>query len=231
MQSKTRFGPTRRRFIYTALTACAFISSPSRAPAQRWLKQDSEDSNAEAFVQGLADEAVEILDNEAVPLVTRKQEFSGLVLDNTDIPAIGYFTLGRYRRTASSDQLEDFLSLFRLYTVNFYESRLGFYDGQRLEVTGSIKRGDNDVVVTSILRMGSAQRPAPLNWRLGKEDGNYIIRDMELFGVWLAIEQRSQFTSVISNNGGQFRALLDRLRDRVSSGEGINAGSAPTQFR
>ncbi len=231
MESKRQSSPTRRRLMYTSLSACAFILSQTPAPTQRWLKQDSEDSNAEAFVQGLADEAVEILDNEAVPLVARKQEFSGLVLENTDIPAIGYFTLGRYRRTASSDQLEDFLSLFRQYTVNFYESRLGFYDGQRLEVTGSIKRGENDVVVTSVLRMGSAQQPAPLNWRLGKEDGNYIIRDMELFGVWLAIEQRSQFTSVISNNGGQITALLDRLRDRVTSGEGLSAGSAPTQIR
>jgi phospholipid transport system substrate-binding protein len=215
--------------IVAACTFTILLQVPSYA--QKWLKQDSEDLSAESFIQGLANEAVDILDNEAVPLDVRKQKFSGLVLENTDIPAIGYFTLGRYRRTASSVQLEDFLTLFQQYTVNFYESRLGFYSGQRLEVTGSIKRGDKDIVVTSILRMGSAEQPAPVNWRLRKENKKYIIRDMELFGVWLAIEQRSQFTSVISNNGGRIAALLDRLRDRIASGDGLSAGSAPTQVR
>lgn len=222
----------RTWFAYLCTAACLLaISFASPAQAQRWLQQDTQDSKAESFIQGLADQAVEILDNEAVPLETRKQEFSGLVLDNTDVPAIGYFTLGRYRRTASSEQLDDFLDLFQQYTVNFYESRLGFYDGQRLEVTGSIKRGDNDVIVTSILRLGKARQPAPVNWRLRKENGDYVIRDMELFGVWLAVEQRSQFTSVISNNGGRVAALLDRLKNRVAEGQGLGVGGAPNQLR
>ncbi len=219
-------------FAHLCIAACALaISFPAPVQAQRWLQQDTQDAEAEAFIQGLADRAVEILDDEAIPLDTRKQEFSGLVLKNTDVPAIGHFTLGRYRRTVSSEQLDDFLDLFQQYTVNFYESRLGFYDGQRLEVTGSIKRSDNDVIVTSILRLGKARQPAPVNWRLRKENGNYVIRDMELFGVWLAVEQRSQFTSVISNNGGRVAALLDRLKDQVAEGKGLGVGSAPNQLR
>ena len=38
--------------------------------------------------------------------------------------------------------------------------------------------------------------------------------------IWLAIEQRSQFTSIIANNGGGAKgidALLEQLREQVGS--------------
>lgn len=209
-----------------SLTRFAFASLFSVIAIWSTLAQASDDLAAEKFIKGLADEAVGILGAEGTSLDNRKQAFSKLVVANTDIEGIGYFTLGRYRRIATEAELQEFLGLFEQYTSNFYEIRLGDYSGERLAITGSVARSAEDIIVTTELRLDRSPNPIPLNWRLIKYNGSYAIRDLEVLGIWLGIEQRSQFTSVIANNGGRFNALLKRLRDKVSSGEGLSTGGA-----
>lgn len=206
------------RFTFAALFfVVAIWSTSARA---------GDDLAAETFIKGLANGAIDILGNEGTSLDARKRAFSDLVVANTDIEGIGYFTLGRYRRIATEAELQEFLELFEQYTANFYKTRLGDYSGERLSVTGSIARSTNDIIVTSELRLDRSPNPISLNWRLVKSEKNYAIRDLEVMGIWLGIEQRSQFTSVIANNGGRFTALLERLRTKVSSGQGLSTGSA-----
>lgn len=206
------------RFTFAALFLVVALWSTSA--------QAGDDLAAEMFIKGLADEAINILGDEDTTPGVRKRAFSDLVVANTDIEGIGYFTLGRYRRVATEAELQEFLELFEQYTANFYKTRLGDYSGERLSVIGSVARSTNDVIVTSELRLDRSPNPISLNWRLVKSEKNYAIRDLEVMGIWLGIEQRSQFTSVIANNGGRFTALLERLREKVSSGQGLSTGSA-----
>lgn len=206
------------RFTFAALFLVVALWSTSA--------QAGDDLAAEMFIKGLADEAINILGDEDTTPGVRKRAFSDLVVANTDIKGIGYFTLGRYRRVATEAELQEFLELFEQYTANFYKTRLGDYSGERLSVIGSVARSTNDVIVTSELRLDRSPNPISLNWRLVKSEKNYAIRDLEVMGIWLGIEQRSQFTSVIANNGGRFTALLERLREKVSSGQGLSTGSA-----
>ncbi len=180
------------------------------------------DPAAETFIRGLGDQAIIILDDETSTENEKTEAFSHLVVNNTDIRAIGKFTLGQYRRTLTPAELEDFLDLFKNFTENFYKKRLGEYSGERLNVKGSLVRSAKDVIVMSELRFAFAEEPLEVNWRLRKQDGQYAIRDLQVVGIWLALEQRSQFTSVIANNGGRIDALLDSLREMVNNGEGFD---------
>jgi len=200
------------RLLLVALTAFAW-SNTAHAD-----ESTTGDPQAEQFVRDLSDRGLEILDDPDKPLEDKKKAFGNLVIDNANIEQIGYFTLGRYRRAATPEQLEEFTALFEQYTRNFYESRLGGFSGESMDVTGSVKRKDNDVIVTSNFVMGPDSEIS-VNWRLEKTGSEYIIRDLEIAGIWLALEQRSQFTSVIANNGGKFDALLVKLRDMVGRGE------------
>lgn len=200
--------------------AAAFLTQANFVQAET-------DPEAEAFISTVADEAIGILNDQSKTQKQRTDEFADLVIANADMTAIGYFTLGQYRRTATPEQLDTFMDLFQGYTKNFYSLRLSEYANQTLKVTGSqLVNNGKEVIVTSQLIQPEGA-PTDVNWRLRKNsEGVYKLRDLQVIGVWLALEQRSQFTATIANNNGSFDSLLDVLQERVASGEGFETSSA-----
>lgn len=175
------------------------------------------DDRAETFVSENANEALAILNDSQVPLEVKKARFRDLVDQVADVPKITRFVLGRYARDADADELAEFSEVFRRYAIGVYESRLGDYAGETLHVTGSTDRKPGDSVVHTEIE-GGAQNddPLPVNWRvLTDEDGVSKVVDVEVFGVWLAINQRDEIVSVIQNNRGRLAAATAALRDAL----------------
>jgi phospholipid transport system substrate-binding protein len=106
-----------RRLVLSAAAAGLFSFGADAAVA-------GHDPAAETFIQGLAEQAVTILDNKQLTQSEREDEFSELVLANTDIEAIGNFALGVYRRSATPAELAEYHDLFRRYSQMFYSTRL-----------------------------------------------------------------------------------------------------------
>ena len=186
------------------------------------------DADAESFIDTVATEAVGVLNDKSLSLKDRTDQFADIVIANADMKAIAYFTLGQYRRQANQQQLDEFLGLFNDFTKNFYSTRLAEYTDQQLKVTGSVipnPKKPYDVIVTSELVSAAGTDPVEVNWRLRKKDGNYKLRDLQVIGVWLALEQRSQFTATIANNNGSFDSLLAVLREQVESGESFSTAA------
>ena len=44
----------------------------------------------------------------------------------------------------------------------------------------------------------------------------YKIVDVQVAGIWLSIEQRDQFASVLAQNNGDIASLTASLRDRAT---------------
>ncbi len=86
------------------------------------------------------------------------------------------------------------------------------FAGNRIEVTGSKARSASDVIVSSKVPFANGKAPLDVQWRLLKSGGGYKIFDVRVLGIWLAIQQRSEFVSVIKRNNGDFGALLTFLR-------------------
>ncbi len=202
----------------SAMLSALILAIVLSAPLAPVAMAEEGDAAAEAFITKVAGEGLAILDDTSLSIDVRTDKFADLVIANADIEKIGYFTLGNHRRKATPEELEEFNGLFKDFTRNFYSTRLGEYSGQTLDVTGSVLV-KKDVIVTSLLNDPDGAAPTKVNWRLRKGDDGYKLRDLEVLGVWLALEQRSQFNAIISNNGGKVSALLDELRDKVESGE------------
>ncbi len=186
---------------------------------------NTRDEGAEKFVQGLIDEGLGVLRDESATLSKKKQVFGNLVLNNADIEGMAKFTLGRYRRQVTPEQMTEYVSLFEQYTKNFYETRLGEYGGEDINVVNSVDLGKKGIVVESELAF-SPDSILEVNWVVAKRDDGYIITDLGVAGIFLVLEQRDQFTSVIGNNGGNIDALLVRLREMVASGESADIPAA-----
>jgi phospholipid transport system substrate-binding protein len=136
------------------------------------------------------------------------------------MPKIAGFALGQYIRLPTPEQKTEYLGLVRDFVVKVYVTRLSDYHNEKLVITGSKAKGDNQAIVDSQINFTNGREPVKVTWWLVKDgSGAYKIFDVNVVGIWLAQEQRSSFTSVIANHGGDFNALLEHLKQQVAAAE------------
>src|SRR5260370_8408769 len=82
--------------------------------------------DARAFVGTLGQQAIQVLGPSAAP-AQRLARFRELFHNDFDVPGIGQFVLGRYWRTATPEEHQEFLGLFQEHIVRAYSSRLAAY--------------------------------------------------------------------------------------------------------
>jgi phospholipid transport system substrate-binding protein len=166
-----------------------------------------------AFIASLGNQAIQVL-GPGVSQSQRITRFRQLFQSDFDVPGIGQFVLGRYWRTATPEEQQEFLRLFQEYIVQSYAAQLGEYGGEPFRVTGSRPSG-NETVVTSEIDRPSGSRIV-VDWYVVERGGAPKISDVYVGGVSMKVTQRDQFASVIQRNGGRVDALLTMLRQRVA---------------
>src|ERR1700747_3513055 len=105
-----------RRSLLTGLLLC-FATAASAAPPL------VNPADAVAFMNTLWDRAVEVLNNKTDPAV-REARFRELFHADFDSPGIARFVLGRYWRTASQEEQQEFVKLFEAYVFLWCAARL-----------------------------------------------------------------------------------------------------------
>lgn len=192
-------------FIGFALAAPLMLSAVGQAT-----------NPAETFVREHIQTGLNILNNKALSVDQRRDQFATFLLGITDMKRIADFTLGQYRRTASPTDLAAFESAFRNYAVAVYQSYFATYTGQTLEVTGSIANAPDDFMVHTNLidpNNHSGQPPPEVDFRVLTERGEPVVVDVSFSGISLAIEERDDFTAFLGQNGGNISALISRLNE------------------
>ncbi|WP_119459119.1 ABC transporter substrate-binding protein [Rhodospirillaceae bacterium SYSU D60014] len=170
-------------------------------------------TDAKSFIENLGAEAVEALTGPDLPQDERERRFSAMLNRYFDLPGIGKFVLGRYWRSASEAERQDFLRLFEDFIVKSYAARFAEYSGEQFRVLGVRNEGDYATVQSLVIRPGAED--VRVDWRLRDADGLKII-DIMVEGVSMVITQRADFASVIQSRGG-VAGLLDMLRQKTSS--------------
>ena len=192
--------------------ALAFWVSPVSANAAQ-----SSDVTAQLFIEGLADEAVQALTAEGVTREERVTRFRELLSHNFDVPVIGKWVLGRYWRTATDSEKEEYLKLFEDYVVITYVERFDQYSGEVIKVVKSVADPGQDALVFSEIHRPTGGEPIRIDWRVRNDSDIYKIIDVYVEGISMSQSQRKEFTSVIRANGGTVAGLLDVLRKKVES--------------
>lgn len=164
---------------------------------------------AEAYVQGLADDVMAILNNDGLSENQKRSQLTSILDGNIDIEEIALFCLGQYRQGASQADLDEYIPAFRAYLIDFYIGQLSELEGATLKVTGSQDMGgQKGTVVYS--EAESDGDTTEINWRV---QGSSSIRDVQVEGVWVALDLREQLVSVIDENGGDISAATERLKE------------------
>jgi len=195
-----------RRFLLTIMSL--LIASVSLAPTPTAIAAD-----ANVFMNEMWNRAVEVL-SKKVPATERLTRFRQLFQADFDGPGIARFVLGRYWRSASEQEQQEFLKLFEDYVVFVYGTRLSSFNGEKFRVKGSRPEGNGVVVATDILNPGG-EPPIKVDWRLISDNGAFKINDVIIEGISMLVTQRSEFASIIQRHGGQVGGLLALMRERT----------------
>ncbi len=181
------------------------------APLSPALAED----DAGAFIAKAADSVLNLLKDANTPEAEFKKKLHDIADQNFDTPKIARFVLGPYWRTASEGDRQQFVQAFADYMVQVYSTRFRQYGGATFKVVGQRQEGNTTMVTTTIDQSGGKQ-PAKVLWQVEKEPAGYRITDVSIEGVSQALTYRQEFSSVISQNGGQVSALTQSLREKAS---------------
>lgn len=210
--------PRARLAAWLIVLATSLISVGQPAVAQT--------AAAENYVSANVQRGLTILNNHNIPDAERRAEFRDFLSSLTDIRRIAVFTLGPARRTASPAQLEAFVQAFQNYATAVYKSQLKGFAGQYLRVVGGSEHGPGDYIVRTVLvdptgRTEQQGEPIEVDFRVDSGNGRFVVIDVAIAGVWLALEERDQFTAFLEENNGNLAGLiahLNVLTDRLRGG-------------
>lgn len=172
-------------------------------------------------LEALAKEALGHLADKDKPRDEQVRLFREIMEKTFDLDLIAQFVVGRYWRRADDTAKGEYLKLFRDYMVATYSVRLNEYNGESLQII-SAKPTDQptDVLVETVVTRDVDGLKLPITWRMRKSEARgYLVTDILVDNVSLAVAQRSEFVSVIRGSGGTLESLNEKLKARLAEGQ------------
>jgi phospholipid transport system substrate-binding protein len=175
--------------------------------------------DAVVFLENLQSDTIAKLTDKSLSPTEREARGREILTDNFDTPAIGRFVIGRYWRSASPEEQEDFLNVFQDVIVQRFvplfekesDSRFRFGPARTDE------KDPNMSLVASELESPS-KAPVKVIWRVREEQGTPKVLDVVIEGASMALTLRSEYSSYIKSAGGQVSKLTESLREKVAQG-------------
>lgn len=194
-----------KRLIRSTLAASVLMASMLPAFA---------DARTEAYVQKNASEVLKSLNNPDLSATQRTAAFSGYMDKFTNLDAVSNFVIGKYSRRFTDAELTKYRKSFRAYALAVYEYQLDAYRGESVTVKNSVDRSETDSIVNTVIKRVDG-KDMDVRWRVQGKEGSYQVVDvaLNLDGnlIWLAIEQRAQFISLLDNNNGSADKLIKKI--------------------
>lgn len=174
-------------------------------------------NTASKFIDELGSHALETVADKSLNEEQRQQQFRKILQEAFAVKGIAKFVIGRHWRLAKEEEKERYLGLFEDYVIYTYMRYFNNYSGQTFKVTGERDAGAKGVLVSMHVENGN-NPPIMLQWqvRFSEKKNNWLIVDVNIEGVSMALTQRSEFASVINKHGGKVSPFLDDLEARIA---------------
>jgi phospholipid transport system substrate-binding protein len=204
-------GMTRRDLILAATA----LAVPALLPRDL-LAQGVDTARATGLIENAGQELVSYLNDSRLSVAQRRERVAGVLRRTIDIEGTGRFILGRYWRSASAQEQQEYIRLFDETIIRNLSARFGEYQGVRFTMGRSQQRTEEDVLVNTVIeRPNSAS--FSLDWRVADQGGGQLkVVDVIAEGTSLRLTTRSEYSSVIQRNGGQVGALLAAMRQQIT---------------
>ena len=196
----------KKKFKFIFILICAIITTEKSLSIEPSI-----------FVQSTVNRASQILSQDT----SKNEKIDKLKLiakDTVDIRGIGFYTLGKYRKTLNDIQKDKYSELFYEYFLKSFSSRLSEYSNPKIDVQSQEKLNENYTIVSSILVATETRPEVKIQWRIyTKNPERPMIRDLIIEGLSLARTQKEEFASIIQTNDGDINALFVSLEKFINN--------------
>jgi phospholipid transport system substrate-binding protein len=193
------------RYLAIGLLAWVVAAAPRTAAAD----------DPKAFVQGLGDEVVKVL-QQNLPREQAGEQLNAIWLEAFDVEGIGRAVLGKNWKKASEEQRKAYMEVFPKYVAKLYAIQFSDYSGETFAVKGSKATADGAIVSAEIARPNG--EPIKLAFVVQSGSRGLKITDVKVEGVSLLVTKRSEFDSVVAQKG--IDGLIQAMRQKVSENLG-----------
>ena len=174
-------------------------------------------SNPKDFVNELVIEAMTKLSDKNLNNLQKEAFVEEVALENVDINALGLYTLGELRKSASESDISDYQKSFEKYFLKSLASRLADYSESEFEILGEDKKSSNYTIVNSKVSPTDGGPVIKIDWRIyTKNPDKPLIRDLIVEGLSLARTQKEEFASILSSNDNDIKILISKLQEFVN---------------
>ena len=167
------------------------------------------------YVMKMTQSAINTLTDKSISQNSKETQFGELFDKNFDIPSISRFVLGKYWKQASLDQKKNFIKAFRNYVVKTYSSRFNEYSGEQLKLVDYENESNPKIFLVHTVLERQDAPVIKVDWRIGKKKDRFVILDIVIEGISLAVTQRSEFVGVIEQNNGNIDKLISLLIEKT----------------
>jgi phospholipid transport system substrate-binding protein len=206
--------PSSRRISRRLLLAGAAVLVAGTLPPRAAQAQQTDIARATAFIQATGEELVAAINATGASVAQRRERVAAVLRRAVDVEGVGRFILGRWWRTASPEQQQEYLQLFEQVLIRNLSARFGEYQGVRFSLGRTQARTEEDALVSTIV-----ERPGNpafgLDWRVAEVGGQPKVVDVIAEGTSLRLTTRSEYSSVITRGGGNVGALLVAMRQQI----------------
>ena len=167
------------------------------------------------YVISTTQKAINTLTDQTITQEEKERRFGKLFDENFDIPSISRFVLGKYWKSSTKIQKKEFIVTFRNYIVKTYSSRFNEYTGEKLTLINYENESNPKLFIVHTALNRPDDLPILIDWRVGLKKDRYVILDIIIEGISLAVTQRSEFVSVIDQNDGNVDNLIKLLKEKT----------------
>lgn len=195
-----------------ALAAGFAAALTALAPAQ------AADPHADArgMVAGMAEAVIATL-RAGADKAAREARFREMYRRNFDNAGIGAWAAGRAFRTASPAARQDYLATFEDYVVKAYAAQLTRYKGERLRVDKVETDGRYTIVISNLVHPDPREaREIEMRWRLSPAGGRFVVSDVVIDKISMALTEKRAFTDWLGEKGGTLESLTRKLKERIA---------------
>jgi len=142
-----------------------------------------------------------------------------------DFGEIARRALGRYWQPLTEAQRTEFVALFADLLERSYISKIELYGGEKIVYTGDRVEGDLATVGTKIITKNGTE--VPVDYRLFKKGDRWMVYDVNIEGISLVSNYRTQFNKIIQTNG--YNSLVERMKVKQNEFLEVSGGKRKAQ--
>ncbi|MEQ8286984.1 ABC transporter substrate-binding protein [Thalassospira sp.] len=168
---------------------------------------------ATSVIESMANQAMAELTDQTLADDVRRKNFVALMDRYFAMDVVSRFVLGRYWRSISNEEIEEFSKLLQNYLALNYANQFKEFNGEQFVVGNETQNNKDTFVNSQFVRPDGP--PVNIVWRMRMFDDSFKIIDVSIEGLSMGITQRDEFTSVIQQNNDDVGALTAALKAKT----------------